>query len=150
VVLGGQCGQPGRRFCLERRTETISPGVPGRRCGHAGLVHGAFEDWMFAVGITFVSSLGALHSFWSISRRAQAAVYATDGPSASPIRSSKTAPAASFRNAHLLECPPATTASGLTICANVLPHLEQRATPALRAANPFVQAEFNALRNVAF
>jgi glycosyltransferase involved in cell wall biosynthesis len=45
----------------------------------------------------------------------------------------------------------ASTASGLTYLRNVLPHLEQRAdTRTTVAANPFVQAEFKCLRNVAF
>jgi glycosyltransferase involved in cell wall biosynthesis len=45
----------------------------------------------------------------------------------------------------------ANTASGLTYLRNVLPHLEQRADIRTTvAANPFVQAEFKGLRNVAF
>ncbi len=45
----------------------------------------------------------------------------------------------------------ASTASGLTYLRNVLPYLEQRAdTRTTIAANPFVQAEFKCLRNIAF
>ena len=83
-------------FSWMRRTgEYFSPAVPAAAVVIAGLVHGAFEDWMFAVGYHVCVF------FWSIAfilvdlAPRPAALYAADVPFSIADQQFQTAPAAS-------------------------------------------------------